>query len=388
MKPTVTLIGLILTICFVACSPGEEPIVEQGTSRDFEAQVAEYIQKFPYQDTFNYVKLYTGGEPARFNTWVLGEKPVLVKAGEDKVVRMNNDTFYKIAFVVLNQGSVLLGSDAPSEDRFNSFQLMDDRNVNYRNVIHPKGKYTLYHGEQPDDIEGVAIEVPSNLSVVGVRVEVKDKNDDDDLAAAKAVFNGITINGPQILTFPEVDLLSGFPAEVAEDATQRLDGAFASIPFIETVVGPGQEPGRDVPYLNHAAGTKGGWGGPHPSHSSYETLFFDSTGAELNGSKGVYTVTTKPPPVDAFWSLTVYDTDRGGFFHPNKDDRYHINNTSAVPKDDGTVTFTFRQTCGPSDVNCLEVPGNRFDVVARYYLPQEPIVTGAWKLPGIELKTN
>jgi len=69
----------------------------------------------------------------------------------------------------------------------------------------------------------------------------------------------------------------------------------------------------------------------------------------------------------------------------NDEDRYHINDTTAVKNDDGTVTFTFKQDCRASDVNCLEVPAGRFDVTARYYLPHQPIIEGTWKLPGIEL---
>ena len=89
--------------------------------------------------------------------------------------------------------------------------------------------------------------------------------------------------------------------------------------------------------------------------------------------------------MDAFWSLTVYDTERGGFLHPNKDDRYHINGTSAVKNSDGTVTFLFKPSCNPVDQNCLEVPSGEFDLAARYYLPQEEIRTGAWTLPKIQL---
>jgi len=127
-------------------------------TNDFEEQVESYVRQFPYQDTHTYAMRYTQGDPAKFNTWVFGLEPVLVKAGEDKVVRMNNDTFYKLAFVVLENGPVVLGASAPSADRFNSFQLMDDRNVNYRNVIYPKGQYTLYHGERPEEVQGEAIE--------------------------------------------------------------------------------------------------------------------------------------------------------------------------------------------------------------------------------------
>ena len=350
----------------------------------FDEQVAEYIRLFPYQDSYDYAKTYTAGDPARLNTWVLGTTPVLVKAGEDKVVRMNNDTFYKMAFVDLEEGPVVLTSTTSSDDRFSSFQLMDDRNLNYRNVIRPRGEYTLYQGEKPEKIRGEAIEVPSRLSVVIVRVEVKSKDDAKDVGAAKEIFEGIGIEGPKIAEFPALDLLSGFDEEVQQEANRRLDETFQQTPFRQTVAGPGDVPDK-VSYLRFAAGTRGGWGGPVTSHSSYETIFFGADGEKLDGSRGTYTVTTQEPPVDAFWSLTVYDTERGGYLHPNKDDRYHINNTSAVKNEDGTVTFLFKQSCGADDRNCLEVPPREFDIVARCYLPHAEIRSGEWTLPRIEL---
>ena len=86
--------------------------------------------------------------------------------------------------------------------------------------------------------------------------------------------------------------------------------------------------------------------------------------------------------------MTVYDTDRGGFLHPNKHLRYHINNTGAVRNADGTVTFLFKMSCGESDLNCLEVPAGRFDIAARYYLPSEAIKSGEWTLPKIALQVD
>ncbi|MFV1968099.1 MAG: DUF1214 domain-containing protein [Pirellulaceae bacterium] len=108
----------------------------------------------------------------------------------------------------------------------------------------------------------------------------------------------------------------------------------------------------------------------------------------MMGSNGTYTITTEEPLVDAFWSITAYDTGRGGFFHPNDDDRYHINNTSAVKNDDGTFTFTFKQKCEEGDLNCLEVPAGRFDYVVRYYLPEEPIRNGKWRMAKAVLQEN
>jgi hypothetical protein len=386
-------------VLVVSGCPASEPKAEEGArqskpvmtqdSASFEDQVMEYLRAFPYQETYRYVLLYTGGDPAKFNTWVPGGEPSLVRAGEDPVVRMNNDTFYNGAYLYLEDGPVVISSSAATEDRFYSFQLMDDRNVNYRNIIHPDGDYTFYYGERPDQIEGQAIEVPSVLSVVVARIEVKDKEDPQDVAAAKAVYEGMTITANrQVSGFPQLDLLSEYPAEVAAEADRRMDEAFATTPFPQLVLRHGAELGVDVSYVSHAAATKHAWGAPDPSHSSYESLFFDVDGEEMLGSKGTYTATTGEPPVGAFWSVTVYDTDRGGFLHPNEDDRHHINNTTAVRSSDGTVTLVFKENCGASDSNCLQVPASRFDVAIRYYLPHEEIITGDWTFPGIRLRAD
>lgn len=104
----------------------------------------------------------------------------------------------------------------------------------------------------------------------------------------------------------------------------------------------------------------------------------------MRRSAGTYKVTTDEPPIDAFWSITVYDRGRGGFLHPNAADKYHIHNTSAARSPDGTVTFMFKTACEAADLNCLEVLAGRFDLVARYYLPRAAIVTGAWTFPQVE----
>ncbi|WP_237067412.1 DUF1214 domain-containing protein [Microbulbifer guangxiensis] len=361
--------GLMMTACSLEASSAGD---------DFEEQVGDYLKKFPYQETYRYALVQTGGDPAKLNTWVVALRKLL-KAGTDDVVRSNNDTLYKQAWIYLGDGPVVLSSTSPSKERFTSFQFQDDRNVNYRNIIGPHGSYTLYHGEKPGNIIGEAVEVPSLLSSLIVRIEVKDAKDPDDLADALKVSDGITIEGPTIGKMPEVDLLSGFDKGVVQEANKRMDQAKVSVPYSQMIAGPGQEPGKDVSYLNFATGTKEGWGGPATSHSAYESMFNDAAGETLDGSKGDYALTTEAPPVNAFWSVTVYDSNTGRF-HPNNDDRYHINNTTAVKNADGTFTFLFKVKCEDSDVNCLEVPAGPFDVAARYYLPKPEIMKGEWTM--------
>lgn len=50
------LVVLTCGLMIAACSP------EKSTSKDdFEKQVEAYIQKFPYQETYRYAMLQTGG---------------------------------------------------------------------------------------------------------------------------------------------------------------------------------------------------------------------------------------------------------------------------------------------------------------------------------------
>lgn len=368
----------ILFILAATAAIGITPV--PGKAQD--DAVAEYLKRVPYQESFDYMMQQTGGDPAKLNTWAAGIEPVIPKAGEDVVVRMNNDTFYKQAYANLSEGPVVLTSENSDPDRFSSFQLMDDRNVNFRNIIRPVGSYVLYFGQRPESAEGELIEAPSELVPVIVRVEVKNPHDQDDVAKAEAVHRGIGISGPDIASIEPLDLLSEFDEKAVKAAKAQMEGVIKTVPFREMVAGPGDVPDK-VSHLLLAASAKHGWGGPVPSHSAYEAFFSDANGDTLVGAEGPYTLTTEEPPVGAFWSVTVYDTSTGRFFD-NPDDRYHINNTMAGKNDDGTVTFLFKTQCAETDVNCLFVPEGAFDIAARYYLPDETIQTGKWTMPKPE----
>ena len=91
--------------------------------------------------------------------------------------------------------------------------------------------------------------------------------------------------------------------------------------------------------------------------------------------------------MDAFWSVTAYDSTTGRL-HANDKNRYHINNTTAIKDDNGTYTFRFKVSCEDGDQNCLEVPAGPFDVAARYYLPASEVMSGKWKMPRPAMVKN
>src|SRR5210317_2413229 len=106
--------ALVLTTCGImitAFSP-----VYSTSNDDFEKQVEDCIQKFPYQETFEYALQLTGGDAGKLNQWGQASRELL-KAGEDSIVRVNNDTLYKTAFIYLGDGPVVLRSDAPSQEQ-------------------------------------------------------------------------------------------------------------------------------------------------------------------------------------------------------------------------------------------------------------------------------
>jgi hypothetical protein len=128
---------------------------------------------------------------------------------------------------------------------------MDDHNVNFMNIIYPDGKFVLYHGDKPTGVEGKLVEQPSSLVAVIVRVEVKDKNDEKDIAAGKKTFKGTKTSGPVIKKFPKLDLLSGFDEKVVKEAEKRMEEVFSMTDFSKFVAGLADVPGK-VSYLQLA----------------------------------------------------------------------------------------------------------------------------------------
>ena len=56
---------------------------------------------------------------------------------------------------------------------------------------------------------------------------------------------------------------------------------------------------------------------------------------------GEYELTVGDVPVDAFWSISVYNAD--GYFEPNDRNAYSVNSITATPNDDGSITVQLRR---------------------------------------------
>lgn len=130
-----------------------------------------------------------------------------------------------------------------------------------------------------------------------------------------------------------------------------------------------------------------GWGANVPEEAVYPVARVDVEGEPLDGSTGAYSITFPPgglPPVEAFWSLSVYGADM--FFADHPAGRWTIGDRSPdlVPAEDGSVEIVLSHdepAEGPA--NWLPVPDGPFILMLRLYLPGPEILEGTYRYPGV-----
>jgi hypothetical protein len=121
----------------------------------------------------------------------------------------------------------------------------------------------------------------------------------------------------------------------------------------------------------------------------YPTTFVDGGGQALSGANR-YTLHFEKgltPPVNAFWSVTMYDPD--SFFVENPIHRYAISSWMPLVRNaDGSLDI-YVQHDSPGaarEANWLPAPQGEFNLTMRLYWPKsEPpsILDGSWKLPPV-----
>ena len=151
-------------------------------------------------------------------------------------------------------------------------------------------------------------------------------------------------------------------------------------------------------WLKRAAVAKAGIYANDSVEAMYPLTRMDSQGEMLDGSKHSYTLTfakDKLPPVNAFWSITIYDS-KTQLLIENPINRYLINSPMlpGLKKNaDGSVTIYIQnKSPGKSkEANWLPAPNGPAYIVMRLYWPKEtspsilPPGEGEWKPPGIIL---
>jgi hypothetical protein len=160
---------------------------------------------------------------------------------------------------------------------------------------------------------------------------------------------------------------------------------------------PGDSAHYNGDWLTRAVAAKAGIYGNDPAEATYPFTRVDADGQMLDGSKNSYTLTFPAgqlPPVNAFWSITMYD-GKTQLLIENPINRYLINSPmlpTMKKNADGSLTL-FIQNKSPGadkEANWLPAPNGDIYLVMRLYWPKTeapsilPAGEGTWKPAGIK----
>lgn len=141
-------------------------------------------------------------------------------------------------------------------------------------------------------------------------------------------------------------------------------------------------------YLMRALITAIGLGANRPQDAVYPTSKADAEGRKYNGANKYVINFPKGqlPPVEGFWSLTMYDS--GYFFVNNPLNRYSISARQNLKSNPDGSTDLYLQKDSPGkdkESNWLPAPSGDFILMMRLYWPEQKkpsIINGTWTIPG------
>ncbi len=144
-------------------------------------------------------------------------------------------------------------------------------------------------------------------------------------------------------------------------------------------------------YLKRAIVAQFGLGANLPEDAVYPLNLADATGQPLDGTNRyrIHFEKSNLPPVDAFWSVTLYD--QHGFQVQNAVDRFAVSSWMPFQYNaDGSLDlFIQSESPGkPLEANWLPAPKERFNLTMRLYAPRTEVLTGRWAPPPIEKVTD
>jgi hypothetical protein len=139
-------------------------------------------------------------------------------------------------------------------------------------------------------------------------------------------------------------------------------------------------------YLKRAILAQQGLGANVPEDAIYPINLGDESGKPLDGANE-YTMTFEKgamPPVNAFWSVTLYDSD--GFQVGNSLNRFAVSSWMPFKYNaDGSLDLYFQNESPGKDkeANWLPAPKGPFNLLLRMYAPRSEALTGRWNPPPV-----
>jgi len=273
---------------------------------------------------------------------------------EGSGVRPNRDTLSSAAVFDLDAGPVTITMPNAGK-RFMSMMVIDQDHY-VRDVFYGSGAHTYARRQ-----------IGTRYVFVALRTLVNPA-DAEDVKQAHALQDAVRVKQQSAGRFesPSWDQASQNKVRYA------LLALNATLPDLRRAFGARNE----VDPVRHLIGTAAAWGGTPDKHA----IDLNATPARNDGS-AVYRLNVKDVPVDAFWSVIVYDAD--GHLRKNRYDAYALNGITAKRGDDGGVTIQFG-ACDGKIVNCLPTMSG-WNYTVRLYRPRPAVLNGSWKFPEAQL---
>jgi len=267
-------------------------------------------------------------------------------------VRGNRDTIYM--FGTFDLTSPLTITIPDSGDRYMSMQaISQDHNIPPSLYGPAKKTYTMEN-------------MGTRYILIGIRT-FADPNDPADMKIAHALQDAVVVEQADIgkLELPNWDKQG---VETLRNAINVLGSTMMS-----TQGWFGEK--DEIDPIHRLLGTAFGWGG-QPS----EDAIYLNFSPEKNDGKTAYTLTVKDVPVDAFWSVIVYDSE--SWIPKNTRGIYSYNGVTAKKAADGSATIHFGGD--PKADNYLDIVEG-WNYLVRLYQPGPEILDGSWTFPSPEL---
>jgi hypothetical protein len=144
-------------------------------------------------------------------------------------------------------------------------------------------------------------------------------------------------------------------------------------------------------YFYRAGIALNGLGANLPEDAIYPMTLLDDHNAPLRGSNRyvIHFDSGQIPPVNAFWSITLYDAN--GYFAANPLNRYNIGSRDALMRNaDGSIDIVLQNTSPDAnqEANWLPTPTGSFNLTMRMYWPTSDALYGtSWKIPAVTKMT-
>jgi hypothetical protein len=265
------------------------------------------------------------------------------------VIRLNRDTLYTSGVFDLDAGLVTITlPDAGT--RFMSMQTISQDH--YATTVYGAGPHSIDKNR-----------VGTRYVLVGIRTLV-DPGNPQDVGKVHALQDAIKVDqsGAGRLELPNWDQAS---QKKVRDALLVLG---STIPDFRKAFGTKEQ----VDPVRHLIGTALGWGGNPDRDATYLNVT-----PPKNDGETVHKLNVKDVPVDAFWSVSVYNV--AGYYEKNPYNAYALNNLTAKKSADGSIAIQFGG-CDGKVPNCLPIMKG-WNYTVRLYRPRAEILDATWKFP-------